>query len=304
MSIDSVTELIEAARRAGLELAPVSDAFDTMGLDFLVVHAVDPAGVRWIVRTPRRPDVLASTRVEANVLALVRPRLPVAVPDWRVHTDEVIAYPRLAGTPAVTLDTGAPQWNLIDPAAPSAAFIESIAQAFAAMQRISVAEAREAGAPTKTTDEERPALARAIEITKDALQPSAAILERWQRWLANDAMWPAHLALSHGDLHPGHMLLADDGRLSGILDWTEAKLGDPSIDVAMFFGCFGRGPTEALVARMTALGVATWPGLVDHAAERWAFGPVAGAEWALRTDNPAVLDFARGQLAALTTPAS
>jgi aminoglycoside phosphotransferase (APT) family kinase protein len=298
--LTTISELLAAARREGLELTPMTDALDTMGLDFLVVHAVDPSGVRWIVRTPRRPDVIAATRGEAAVLRLVAPRLPVAVPHWRVHTDEVIAYPRLDGIPAVTLDTGAPVWNRIDPAAPSASFIESFAGALAALLAIPAAEVRAAGIPVKTAAEERASMTRAIEMTREALQPPAELVARWHAWLGSD--WPTGRALSHGDLHPGHMLLDDDGRLTGILDWTEAKLADPSIDIAMFFGCFGRGPTEALVARLTELGAPTWPGLVDHAAERWAIGPAVGAEWALRTNNPQVLEHTRAMMTGLGSP--
>src|SRR5688500_17279488 len=101
--IETVTDLLDAARLHGLRLTTESADFDRSGLDFLVLHARDDNGVPWIVRTPRRPEVLASTRVEARVLRLIRSRLPVAVPDWRVHSRGVIAYPRLAGTPAVTI---------------------------------------------------------------------------------------------------------------------------------------------------------------------------------------------------------
>jgi hypothetical protein len=34
--------------------------------------------------------------------------------------------------------------------------------------------------------------------------------------------------------------------------------------------------------------------------ERWAASPVLAAEWALRTDDPAVLEHARGHLATIT----
>src|SRR5690606_26422291 len=101
-------------------------------------------------------------------------------------------------------------------------------------------------------------------------QPSQAMVERWERWLAGPT-WPDHVSLIHGDLHPGHMLLTD-GVLTGVLDWTEAEVTDPSIDLAMFGGCFGRAALADLVARMTALGARTWDSLVDHAMERWAVG--------------------------------
>lgn len=298
---DTVADLLAAAGRHGLRLTTEHTDFDKSGLDFLVVHARDDDGTPWIVRTPRRPDVFEASRVEARVLALVRSRLPVAVPDWRVHAPDVIAYPRLAGTPAVTVDpsTG-PVWNLIDPAAPSAVFLDSFARALVALQAISPEAAAEAGVPTRTIAEVREALGRSMEATREALAPSDAVWARWHRWLEDDQRWPQYVALVHGDLHPGHMLLDEDGRLVGILDWTEAQVTDPSIDLAMFFGCFGRAQLEALIAQIEQAGGATWPHLADHAAERWAAWPVLAAEWGLRTGNEAVLGYARAQLAAVT----
>ena len=291
----SVDDLLALARDHGLALRPDGARLDTSGLDFIALHADDDAGIRWIVRAPRRPDVAAAAATEAKVLAIVRPRLPVAVPDWRVCTPELIAYPRIAGTPAVTLDTGAPVWNLIDPAAPSDAFLESCAEALAALQAVPADEM-----PADLVDSieaARERLDRAARLARDLLEPTASTWKRWQRFVAGDT-WPDHVALVHGDLHPGHLLLDDAGRLTGIIDWTEARVTDPGVDLAMFAGCFGRGALERLLPHFERRGGRTWPRLVDHALERWAMFPALGAEWAHRTGNAAVLQYARDQLAA------
>lgn len=295
--LTTVDGLLAAARRHGLSLTAASTEPDQMGLDFLVVHAVDTDNTPWILRTPRRRDVVETARIEARVLALVRARLPVAVPDWQVHTDELIAYPRIAGTPAVTMVNGAPTWHVIDPAAPSTTFLDSMARVLAAMQAISLDDARAAGITVRDVDATRTALAHAADVARDALHPSQAVWSRWQRWLASE--WPQALALVHGDLHPGHMLLDDDGRLVGILDWTEASFTDASVDLAMFHGCFGRPALARLLSRFQHHGGTVWPGLVEHAAERWAFSSALGAEWALRTGSLAVLEHVRGMLEAI-----
>jgi aminoglycoside phosphotransferase (APT) family kinase protein len=291
----SIDDLLALARRHGLELCSEGARLDPSGLDFLALHADDTEGVRWIVRAPRRPDVAAGAAVEAKLLAIVRPHLPVAVPDWRVCTPELIAYPRLPGTPAVTLDTGAPVWNLIDPAAPSDAFLDSFAGALAALQAVP-ADGLPAGSVDSIADA-RERIDRALRLARDLLEPAAPTWERWQRFVAGDT-WPEHVALGHGDLHPGHMLLDDAGRLAGIIDWTEARVTDPGVDLAMFAGCFGRGALERLLPRFERRGGQTWPRLIDHAAERWAIAPALAAEWAHRTGNAAVLQYARDQLAA------
>ncbi|MBX3219101.1 MAG: macrolide 2'-phosphotransferase [Labilithrix sp.] len=294
----TISQLLEATRRHGLELATSQSDFDRTGLDFLVVHATDEHGARWIVRTPRRPELLEAVRIEARVLALVASRLPVAVPMWRLVDDDVIAYPRVAGTPAVTVDpTGGPTWNVIDPASVPDAFLDSYAAMLSALQSVDADEAAAAGVPVRPIAETRAALGRAMEATREALAPSEAVWRRWQTWLADDGLWPQHVALVHGDLHPGHMLLDDGARLVGVLDWTEAQLTDPSVDLAMFFGCFGRAALDALVRRFERAGGRVWPRLAEHAAERWAAFPALAAEWALRTGNDGALEHARGHLA-------
>ena len=291
-------DLLEAARRHGLSLSTTQAELDQMGLDFLVLHATDEAGTRWIVRTPRRPEVYESSLVEARALRLVAPRLaPVLVPDWRVHERDVIAYPRLGGTPAVTLEEGLPMWNFVNPFDVQDAFIESFAQMLARMQSITRDEAERAGVPVKDIAETKEHFARAMEATREVLSPSDALWARWQRWLENDALWPEHLAMTHGDLHPGHMLVDTDPKLVGILDWTEAKFTDPSMDFAMFFGCFGKAALEKMIARFETAGGKTWPRLAEHAEERWVASPALGAEWALRTGNDAVLEFVKGMMA-------
>lgn len=294
----TAADLLALAARHDLHLLADDAYVDTTGLDFLVVHARDAAGTWWIVRTPRRPDVYASSQVEARVLALVGPRLPVAVPEWRVHSPELIAYPRIVGTPAITVTPAGPSWNIIDPAALAPGFLASFARALAALQAIAPEDARAAGVPTVDIATTRTKLAESMAATRDVLQVPESVWARWQRWIAADDTWPPAVALVHGDLHPGHMLLAADARLIGVLDWTEAQVTDPAIDLAMFFGCFGRDALTELVTHFTAAGGSTWPRLIEHTIELWAAFPAKAAEWALRTDNTGILEHARGMIAA------
>jgi aminoglycoside phosphotransferase (APT) family kinase protein len=322
-SIKTPSELLAAAARENLHLhvdgGPAE--FDKSGLDFLVVHARDAQGTPWIVRTPRRADVVAAMHVEARVLALVRPALAsvgVAVPHWRVCADDVVAYPRLDGTPVVTVDAErGPTWNIVQREAPPEAFLASLARALAALQRLDTSgtsgtsgrsgtsgtsgTSGSSGAqvPAQSIDAARAELARSIEATRAVLEPSAAVLARWQRWLDDDSMWPTFTALVHGDLHPGHMLVDATGTVTGVLDWTEAKVTDPSVDLAMFHGCFGAPVLDALLAHFERAGGRTWPKLRAHAAERWSAFAVAAAEFAIKTNDDGVLAHAKAHLAAL-----
>lgn len=65
---------------------PGSVRFEEAGLDYRVAFAVRlGTGERWVLRIPRRPDVSAKVAQERAILDLVRPRLSVRVPDWRIH---------------------------------------------------------------------------------------------------------------------------------------------------------------------------------------------------------------------------
>lgn len=59
--------------------------------------------------------------------------------------------------------------------------------------------------------------------------------------------------LLHGDMWPGNLLVRD-GRLVGVLDWEDARLGDPLIDIAIarldLIWLYGEASAEAFVARM------------------------------------------------------
>src|SRR5687768_16845260 len=122
-SIDNTEDLVAAARAQGLQLISERASLDDTGADFLVAHALDEHAVQWVVRTPRRADVLERAEREYRILALLSTRLPVAVPNWRIFSPKVIAYPRLSGEPAAIIDmnVGGYVWRF-DETDPPAAF--------------------------------------------------------------------------------------------------------------------------------------------------------------------------------------
>ena len=295
-AITTKSELLAAARGHGLELRAEQEGLDEMGLDFRVLHARDADGAQWIVRTPRRPDVVAAARREAAVLRLVAPRLPVAVPEWTVAAADVIAHRRIAGTPAITIEGGAVTWNGIRPDRPlPGAFLDSLAEALGALLAIPQEEARDAGVRVRDIWATRAEIARAIDLAQSVLPLPDPLRARWQRWLDGDG-WPPELALTHGDLHAGHMLLDGDARLVGVLDWTEARVTDPSIDLAFVVGTFGRPVLDELMARIARHGVVLPPSLADHTEARWSVTPAMIAAWAIEHDHEAALEHARAML--------
>ena len=49
--------------------------------------------------------------------------------------------------------------------------------------------------------------------------------------LLDEVAEPVEACLVHGDLGPTHLLVADD-RVSGVIDWSDAVIGDPGLDLA------------------------------------------------------------------------
>ncbi len=79
----SQNAILALASRHGLALDPTTLQLDESGLDFQVAIAQTQEGQLWLLRIPRRPDVLASAQQEQTVLNLVSSHLPVLVPNWQ-----------------------------------------------------------------------------------------------------------------------------------------------------------------------------------------------------------------------------
>jgi aminoglycoside phosphotransferase (APT) family kinase protein len=99
-------------------------------------------------------------------------------------------------------------------------------------------------------------------------------------WLAGDSYWPPHSVLVHGDLHPPHILIDRENRVTGLADWTEAHVGDPAVDFALQFAASGQRPLAALLERYKETRGAVWPRMNDHVVEMWSAG-LARCWWML-----------------------
>ena len=107
MTTGGAPNFSELAAGHGIELDTGDGALLHTGAgdaDFYSALGRDKAGQYWVLRAPRRGDVLKSARYESTVLKFARLRLSVAVPDWKIHTDKLIAYRMLPGLPAAEQD--------------------------------------------------------------------------------------------------------------------------------------------------------------------------------------------------------
>lgn len=285
--------LVARCARHGLALTALDDAFDDVGLDFRVAHAVDGDGVRFVVREPRRADVIAGIAREARALQHIAPFLPVAVPRWVVADVDAIAYARLPGEPVLELTDAGHRLRGAD----TDVFVDDLARFLAALWRVPMADGIVAVDAAAARAEARAAIAAATPL----LAPPAFLVDKWRRFVDDDALWPAETVMTHGDLHPGHALvdLVDNvGQLRGVLDWTEAKHTDKSVDLAMLFGCYGAATFERIAAAMAAHGAHVSPQLVERAKLRWAAWPTVAVMWAQKAGNDAIIEMSRAQVAA------
>jgi aminoglycoside phosphotransferase (APT) family kinase protein len=234
----------------GEHVVGISDGWDSE------VHVVDGT---WVVRLPRRPQVAAAARAEIALLRELGPTLPLAVP----HVEAVgppeegwFAYRLIEGTP-------------IGPGAPAG----EVAGFLSALHRFPVDRAVELGLPHPDWEQ---SLASRLDGFSSRVAP---LLEPDERSLAarrfaefreDRANFSFQPAVIHADLGREHMLCDPEGRLVGVIDWTDAHVGDPALDFAwLLTGLGARFASELLDAYEGEVD----PTFVDRAAFYHLLGP-------------------------------
>ncbi|WP_163785853.1 macrolide 2'-phosphotransferase [Myxococcus vastator] len=289
------SQLVELAARHGLKLQPDTLSVNEAGLDYRVVMARDLEDTLWVLRIPRREDVSAKLADEKKILDFVGPRLGVAVPRWQVADRELIAYPALPGKPGLTLDpaSGQPVWHFDRE---SRVYARHFGQLLQRLHAIDIGAARQAGLVVETPEQVRANWASDIARVTQAFDVAPSLTQRWERWLGEDSYWPRFVALTHGELYPAHVLMDPDDTLTGVLDWTTAKVGDPARDF-VFQKMLGVDAVfEATVDAYVKVGGQVWDRLGDHCVELLAASPVAYALYALLTGQPEHRAAAQAQL--------
>ncbi|GAA1130093.1 macrolide 2'-phosphotransferase MphH [Arthrobacter flavus] len=274
----------------GLELDPASVSFNEAGLDYRVAFASGRDGSPWVLRLPRRPDVAAKLSEEAAILSFLKPRLTVAVPDWKIQSADLIAYPLLPGTPGLTLDQeGQPVWHYDTG---SEHYATSLGHLIAALHTQDTVAAAAAGVHTRSPQQVRDSWSDNVALAQDNFTVSPGLSLRWSRWLDDDALWPERTVLTHGELYPAHLLLGADDGIESVLDWTTAAVDDPALDF-MFQHMSAPPAVYALTvsAYRDVMGREE-PRLADRCAALMAASPVGYACYALQTGEPEHLDAA------------
>lgn len=276
-------QVIEIAKKHNLILKEETMQFNESGLDFQVVFALDESGIDWVLRLPRREDVMPRTRVEKQALDLVNKYVKsFQVPNWIIYTDELIAYKKLDGVPAGTIDhnIGNYVWEIdINNIPPS--FHMSLGRVLAELHSIPNDKAKEFGLIVQTPEEARKSMKQRMNNVKTKFGVGEKLWNRWQSWVNDDEMWPKKTGLIHGDVHAGHTMIDKEANVTGLIDWTEAKVTDISNDFVFNYKAFGEEGLEALIIAYKEAGGYYWPKMKEHIIELVAAYPVSIAEFAI-----------------------
>lgn len=280
---DDLNDLLSLASAHGLDLEGQTLRTEEMGLDFRVAIARARDGQHWVMRIPRRADVLSRADIEGRVLELVAPQLDVAVPDWRISSSELIAYPLLPGTPGLSVGSdGSVDWH-VDIASP--VYATSLGEVVAQLHAVDPAEAAATGIEVRSPAQVRESWQHDLDRVAAEFEISPALWDRWTAWIAEDSYWPQHSVLTHGEIYPAHTLV-DGEHISALLDWTTAAIGDPAKDLMFHQASAPPESFEHALEAYVAGGGRTWPRLAEHCTEMFSAAPVHYGLFALETGEP------------------
>lgn len=238
---------------AHLDVTLLGEGTDHLALDL---------GGQYVFRFPKRPDTAAALLGEARLTGWLAPVLPLAIPRYEFvrppcqdQTHSYAGYAKLPGTPALLREAQHTPFAVVGP--PLGLFLRRL-------HDMAVEEARALGVP----EDDDPGLEEwaqdalsdlALAMERGAVSPNAG--RRWEYVLTNPPSTAPTLPCPiHGDLAAEHVLLDEQGRPTGVIDWSDAVVGDPARDLA---GLLHWGGDELL-----HLVLETYGGVEDRVLER------------------------------------
>ena len=162
-----------------------------------------------------------------------------------------------------------------------------------------------------------PQVAKRVEMWEGHYQPmlaqaaarlpmaSARWLEaRGRRFLDEGGVAMAPRALIHGDCSSNHVLVSDDGRLAGVIDWADAMVGDPALDFAAILDDYPRSFFRGVMQAYEGAGGTVDPDAMRRVAFYLDVAPVFGVLFAEDGGFPEVARADRARFAARAAAAA
>ncbi|BAC69871.1 transferase [Streptomyces avermitilis] len=222
---DSIRRLVRSvladgpADGAGPEVRPVAAGGE---------HSTWWVGTRHVLRLAPDRDASVRLRRELRLRDLVRPHIGVAVPASVAHGEWATGL-------AYTLDTRLPGAGGEEHAV-SAVGEADLAALLTGLREVPVRQAEPLGVPR--------AVPRSLEALRTVAEDAAQYLSGADEFDADRlgqltapaavqlAAQPGAAVLVHHALKGEHLVVSGDGRVRGVLDWTDAVIGDPAEDIA------------------------------------------------------------------------
>ncbi|MEV0699807.1 phosphotransferase [Saccharopolyspora sp. NPDC050389] len=172
---------------------------------------------RWIERRPRRAEVADRLRMETELMPWLAPQLPLDVPEPHVVASEplVVRHALVVGEPI---------------SEPTAEHGRQLGAFLRALHTVDPAEAVRRG--LQGPEEAARELAEIVERFRADVLPLVPVEHRGAARALLDTFgeFPTDTVV-HGDLGPEHVLCQGTG-LSGVIDFSDAHVGDGAIDLA------------------------------------------------------------------------
>jgi aminoglycoside 2''-phosphotransferase len=200
-----------------------------------------------VFRFPKHPEATERLARELALLPKLGPRLPLAVPQFEYVGRTAIGGKLFAGHRVIA---GAPlPSDLAWPSMQRAA--HDIARLLTELAAVPVDEARAWGV---VDDDPRPGYAEDLERARTEIYPR---VEPWVRdyverlfgkYFDDKALLDCEPALLHADLAPDHIRYsASEQRITGIIDWGDASIGDPDYELSYLYPAMGARFIEEVI---------------------------------------------------------
>lgn len=219
-----------------------------------VAYRLPDAGGDWAVRVPRDASFRAVTgdlRVELALLSLLE---AAALPTPREGRAIRGGNGALLAAAHRLLEGRRAEPARIAGRVRRARFAAAVGTFLARLHAVDVGEARAAGAPELDLWPDR--YASMIDDCRPALPPRT---RTWldgiaARFVAGGGTSQAPRTLVHGDVSPQHLRVDEGGALAGVIDFGDAMVADPAIDLAGVLWGYGWPLAERVIAAYEAAG--------------------------------------------------
>jgi aminoglycoside phosphotransferase (APT) family kinase protein len=207
---------------------------------------------RWVFRFPKRRDVEQQLLLEFRVLPVIAAGSPLPIPEFCFHGRPSAAFPRhFGGYPKLL---GEPA-NHVEPAEISIAqWAPALARFLSWLHTFSVEKASELGVERSdiaaVIAESRTEALNDFDLLR-AVAPDAP-LDDWHAFLQAELHMSSppssNWVLTHADLAAEHVLYAPaTEQISGVIDWSDMAISDPSLDLAGIFHWGGESFLNAVL---------------------------------------------------------